>query len=163
MYYFYPLALGSSKKNSRRNFLIMQRKKHASVSTTTRATEQAYLEGQRSLSAQSSLPFQAQSSSPILSPLSPILLHARSPRPAAAAVSGSKGRAMGWAARFLTAAAFLAAGLLFAPDALRLGGGGGEVGPPPRVRHGMGRRALGHLRRRHRHVQVSRRLHPSRW
>ncbi|KAG2564062.1 hypothetical protein PVAP13_8KG334000 [Panicum virgatum] len=31
---------------------------------------------------------------------------------------------MGWAARFLTAAAFLAAGLLFAPDALRLGGGG---------------------------------------
>ena len=30
---------------------------------------------------------------------------------------------MGWAARFLTAAAFLAAGLLFAPDALGLGGG----------------------------------------
>jgi hypothetical protein len=33
---------------------------------------------------------------------------------------------MGWAARFLTAAAFLAAGLLFAPDALRLGGGSGD-------------------------------------
>ncbi|CAO2145068.1 unnamed protein product [Urochloa humidicola] len=28
---------------------------------------------------------------------------------------------MGWAARFLTAVLFLAAGVLFAPDALRLG------------------------------------------
>ncbi|OEL18293.1 putative beta-D-xylosidase 2 [Dichanthelium oligosanthes] len=32
--------------------------------------------------------------------------------------------AMGWAARFLAAVSFLAAGLLFAPDALRLGGPG---------------------------------------
>ncbi|CAL4990588.1 unnamed protein product [Urochloa decumbens] len=31
---------------------------------------------------------------------------------------------MGWAARFLTAVSFLAAGVLFAPDALRLGGSG---------------------------------------
>jgi hypothetical protein len=37
----------------------------------------------------------------------------------------------------------------------RRSGRGGEAGPPPRVRHRMGRRALGHLRRRHRHVQVS--------
>ncbi|KAF8668120.1 hypothetical protein HU200_052408 [Digitaria exilis] len=31
---------------------------------------------------------------------------------------------MGWAARFLTAVSFLAAGVLFAPDALRLSGDG---------------------------------------
>nr|CAB3490547.1 unnamed protein product [Digitaria exilis] len=31
---------------------------------------------------------------------------------------------MGWAARFLTAASFLAAGVAFAPGALRLGGDG---------------------------------------
>ncbi|CAO2194231.1 unnamed protein product, partial [Urochloa humidicola] len=52
-------------------------------------------------------------------------------------------------------------------DALRLGGSGDGnstaaavrlhsswAGPPPRLRHRMGRRALGHLHRRHRHVQV---------
>ncbi|CAN6226617.1 unnamed protein product [Urochloa humidicola] len=33
---------------------------------------------------------------------------------------------MGWAARFLTAVSFLATGVLFAPDALRLGGGSGD-------------------------------------
>lgn len=32
--------------------------------------------------------------------------------------------------------------------------GGREAGPPPRLRHRLGRRALGHLHRRHRHVQV---------
>jgi hypothetical protein len=35
---------------------------------------------------------------------------------------------MGWAARFLTAVTFLAAGVLFAPDALRLGGNGSGSG-----------------------------------
>jgi hypothetical protein len=33
---------------------------------------------------------------------------------------------MGWAARFLTAVSFLAAGVLFAPDALGGGGGSGS-------------------------------------
>ncbi|CAN6281272.1 unnamed protein product [Urochloa humidicola] len=62
---------------------------------------------------------------------------------------------MGWAARFLTVVSFLAAGALFAPDALRLGSSGvGEADPPPRLRHRVGRRALGHLYRRHRHVQA---------
>ena len=42
---------------------------------------------------------------------------------------------MGWAARFLTAAAFLAAGLLFAPDALRLGGGGNAAAAAARLVH----------------------------
>ncbi|TKW02383.1 hypothetical protein SEVIR_8G239900v4 [Setaria viridis] len=35
---------------------------------------------------------------------------------------------MGWASRFLTAVTFLAAGVLFAPDALRLGGSGSGSG-----------------------------------
>lgn len=35
---------------------------------------------------------------------------------------------MGWAARFLTAVSFLAAGVLFAPDALRVGGSGTGAG-----------------------------------
>jgi hypothetical protein len=53
----------------------------------------------------------------------------------AAAVRSSKpprARAVGCAARFLTAASFLAAGVFFAPDALRLGrpGGGGGGGRP---------------------------------
>jgi hypothetical protein len=46
-------------------------------------------------------------------------------------------RAMGWAARFLTAVSFLAAGVIFAPDALRLGGssGGGGGAPAARLVH----------------------------
>ncbi|CAL4986019.1 unnamed protein product [Urochloa decumbens] len=41
---------------------------------------------------------------------------------------------MGWAARFLTAVSFLAAGVLFAPDALRLGGSGDGAAAAPAAR-----------------------------
>jgi hypothetical protein len=48
-------------------------------------------------------------------------------------------RAMGWAARFLTAVSFLAAGVIFSPDALRLGGssggGGRSIAPAARLVH----------------------------
>lgn len=37
---------------------------------------------------------------------------------------------------------------------LRRRGRGGEAGARPLLRHRLGRRALGHLHRRHRHVQV---------
>ncbi|CAO2195657.1 unnamed protein product [Urochloa humidicola] len=63
---------------------------------------------------------------------------------------------VGWAARFLTA------GVLFAPDALRLAGSGdgATAAAAARLVHLLAFAtawALGHLRRRHRHIQVSRR------
>jgi hypothetical protein len=42
---------------------------------------------------------------------------------------------MGWAARFLTAVSFLAAGVLFAPDALPLGGSGSGAAAAARLVH----------------------------
>jgi hypothetical protein len=42
---------------------------------------------------------------------------------------------MGWAARFLTAVSFLAAGVIFAPDAPRLGGSSGGGAPAARLVH----------------------------
>ncbi|CAN6309233.1 unnamed protein product [Urochloa humidicola] len=50
--------------------------------------------------------------------------------------AGSKAAtAMGWAARFLTAVSFLAAGTLFAPDALRLGSSGVGAAAAARLIH----------------------------
>lgn len=51
----------------------------------------------------------------------------------------------------------LAGGIRVGPRRPRVldGGDGLEAGPSPRLRHRLGRRALGHLHRRHHHVQVS--------